>query len=124
MTRARPLRPTSRLPLLVVAAFALALASATLAGRVPAWLWPVHVVASLVTLAAHALDKAAARRGARRTPERTLHALALAGGWPGALLAQPLLRHKTAKRPFLLVGWGVVALHLSALAAICLRPLA
>ena len=124
MTRARPVRPTSRLPLLVVAAFALALAAATLAGRVPAWLSPVYVVASLATLAAHGLDKSAARRGARRTPERTLHALALAGGWPGALLAQPLLRHKTSKPSFLAVGWGVAALHLAAFTLICLRPLA
>ena len=40
------------------------------------------------TFFTYALDKSAARQNACRTPERTLHFLALAGGWPGALLAR------------------------------------
>lgn len=60
---------------------------------------------SLFTLLAYALDKSAAVAGRWRTPERTLHALSLAGGWPGALLAQQLLRHKTRKQPFAAVFW-------------------
>ncbi len=39
-------------------------------------------------------------KGTWRTQESTLHLLALAGGWPGALVAQQQLRHKSRKRSF------------------------
>lgn len=38
-----------------------------------------------------------AERGRWRTPENTLHVAELLGGWPGALVAQQLFRHKTRK---------------------------
>lgn len=63
----------------------------------------VVAVLSVVTLLAYAADKSAARKGTWRTPEKTLHILALAGGWPGALLGQQWFRHKTQKTSFLLV---------------------
>ncbi len=66
---------------------------------------------SLVTYAVYAADKAAARRRRCRVPERTLHLLALLGGWPGALLAQRRLRHKTSKSGFRLVLRLTVLLH-------------
>lgn len=66
---------------------------------------------SLVTYTVYALDKSAARRRRHRVPERTLHLLALFGGWPGALLAQQRLRHKTRKAAFRAVFWLTVLLN-------------
>lgn len=56
-------------------------------------------------------DKARARRGGRRVPERTLLFAALWGG-VGAWLACGLLRHKTRKEPFRTLLGLVAALHL------------
>ena len=83
------------------------------------WAAALYLCASAVTFAVYAADKWAARRQARRTPERTLHLLALGGGWPGAWLAQRLLRHKSSKGAFLRWFWCTVALNLAFLAMLC-----
>ena len=44
-------------------------------------------------------------------PEAYVHALELAGGWPGALLAQQGFRHKTRKVSYQALFWLIVALH-------------
>jgi uncharacterized membrane protein YsdA (DUF1294 family) len=72
-------------------------------------------VMSVVAYVAYARDKSAARRFRRRTPERTLHLMALLGGWPGALLAQRRLRHKSSKPSFLASFWLTVVLNLALL---------
>lgn len=77
-----------------------------------------YLAVSAVTFVAYVSDKHAARRGGRRTPERHLHLLSLAGGWPGALLAQQLARHKTAKASFLFVFWWTVALNVAGFVAL------
>lgn len=74
----------------------------------------VYLVLSLVAFFAYALDKSAAVSGRWRTPEQTLHLLALAGGWPGALVAQQLLRHKTSKQSFIYVFWLTVFINVAA----------
>jgi len=53
-----------------------------------------------------AFSKSAARKGAWRTQESTLHLLSLVGGWPGALVAQQKLRHKSKKQSFRFVFCG------------------
>lgn len=72
---------------------------------------------SAVTFVMYWHDKHAAQRGAWRTSESTLHALSLAGGWPGAWFAQQLLRHKSSKAEFRGVYWVTVTLHCAALLA-------
>jgi uncharacterized membrane protein YsdA (DUF1294 family) len=64
---------------------------------------------SVLALVLYGRDKAAAGSGRWRTPESTLHVVALFGGWPGALLAQRIYRHKTRKQPFRTVFWYTVA---------------
>ena len=78
--------------------------------------WPVtvYLAVSLVTLLVYGWDKRRAGKGGRRVPESTLHLLALFGGWPGALVARPLFRHKTKKQPFSAIFWVIGALHVAA----------
>ncbi|MFB0985385.1 MAG: DUF1294 domain-containing protein [Phycisphaerales bacterium] len=84
----------------------------SVAGWVLIWM----AFASIVTLLAHARDKSAARKGRRRTPERTLHLLEIVGGWPGAIIAMFLFHHKIRKPSYFLVtglivaGWVAVAI--------------
>ena len=78
-----------------------------LTGSVSFWLRGI----SLVPLTAYAIvsavafflywrDKSKAQTDSWRTPENLLHAVELAGGWPGALLAQQVFRHKTTSFRF------------------------
>ncbi len=71
--------------------------------------------ASLITFISYAYDKFKAQRNGWRTPENTLHVLALLGGWPGAAIAQQTLRHKSQKQKFRFVFWLTVITNCAAL---------
>ncbi len=66
---------------------------------------------SLLSFAAYAIDKSAARKGTWRISENNLHVLDFLGGWPGGFLAQRLLRHKISKPSFQRIYWVTVVLH-------------
>lgn len=68
-------------------------------------------VLTLVTLLGYGWDKLQARRGGRRVPERTLHALALLGGLAGAWIGMRVFRHKTQKPIFSVVLALAALLH-------------
>jgi uncharacterized membrane protein YsdA (DUF1294 family)/cold shock CspA family protein len=70
---------------------------------------------SIATFIIYAWDKFQAQRGGWRTSEGTLHMLSLAGGWPGAAIAQQLLRHKSSKKQFRIGFWLTVGVNLAAL---------
>jgi uncharacterized membrane protein YsdA (DUF1294 family)/cold shock CspA family protein len=78
----------------------------------------VYAVMSAVAFLAYAIDKSAAVHRRWRIKESTLLGLGLACGWPGALLAQQLFRHKTAKSSFVFAFWITVFLNAAALLAI------
>jgi uncharacterized membrane protein YsdA (DUF1294 family) len=71
----------------------------------------IYLIASVITFLVYAQDKSAARHNRWRTKESTLHSLALTGGWPGALLAQKVLRHKSSKVAFQRVFWVTVVVN-------------
>lgn len=80
----------------------------------PLWLIPAYLGLSVFTFLIYAWDKRAARKGAWRTSEKTLHLLSLFGGWPGALFAQNKLRHKSKKQPFKAILWIMITINCSA----------
>lgn len=111
LLKASGMRPWS---LLLLACFVLLMAAGLDLGDLSWWVAVLYGLASVVAFMAYAADKNAARAGMRRTPENTLHLLSLMGGWPGALVAQQVFRHKTAKTSFRIVYWLTVLLNLGA----------
>jgi uncharacterized membrane protein YsdA (DUF1294 family)/cold shock CspA family protein len=82
----------------------------------PAAVMALSALASVAAFALYRADKSAATRGAWRVSESTLQFVSLLGGWPGALLAQRVYRHKTRKQPFQAVFWAAALVNCVALA--------
>ena len=91
--------------------FLLLVAASVAVGRLPPEILLLYMGASLVTYFMYFWDKSAARTGAWRTQEITLHLLSLLGGWPGALIAQQTLRHKSRKASFRAVFWMTLVMN-------------
>ena len=86
------------------------------------WPWPVavyYVAISGVTYLVYWWDKRRATQGGWRVAENTLHLLSASGGWPGALLAQQWLRHKSSKTSFQLQFWLMVLINVAAVLWLC-----
>ena len=88
---------------------------------------PVSILAayggvSLVLFVMVWIDKRAAQRGAQRTAEKTLHLFELCCGWPGALMAQQVFRHKTRKGSYQFVFWLAVLCNMGALGWLLVAP--
>lgn len=122
----RPVRPPppkpnfayqffSRAPrLLVIPAFVfIAMAVAMTTDVSPAW-FIVYGVASIACFIGYALDKRAAEHKQWRVSETILLMVGLVGGWPGAIVAQELFRHKTKKVYFRTLFWMSVAINMAA----------
>lgn len=110
----RPPRTKRRSPawaILGAVIFFSAAGAAVLVANLPPAILLIYLAASVVTFIAYAIDKSAARKGRWRTQEGTLHLLAVIGGWPGALVAQSVLRHKSSKQPFRVIFWLTVILN-------------
>jgi len=71
----------------------------------------IYVVMSGIAFAVYWADKRRAGRGAWRVSEGALHGLELLGGWPGALAAQRVFRHKWRKGRYMAVFWAIVGAH-------------
>ena len=66
-----------------------------------------------MTFTVYGVDKAKARRGVWRVPEKTLFLLPLLGGSVGALLGMLVFRHKTKHWYFV---WGIPLILLAQIA--------
>ena len=104
-------------PRLKAVVFAL-LCTAPLLGSVLVWLrgetfipLAAYGVVSVIAFLLYWSDKRKAQTNSWRTPENILHAVELAGGWPGALIAQQVFRHKTRKVSYQVLFWVIVLLH-------------
>ncbi|MNL07288.1 hypothetical protein D3C87_1279600 [compost metagenome] len=89
-----------------------------LSGSMTMWLGGIsrvplaaYGIVSVLAFLLYWSDKRKARLDRWRIPENVLHAVELAGGWPGALLAQQVFRHKTRKLSFQVLFWVIVLLH-------------
>jgi uncharacterized membrane protein YsdA (DUF1294 family)/cold shock CspA family protein len=102
----------------ITIAFLLLLAILVRAGRLPAPVLGACLGMSMLAYLMYRSDKQAARTGAWRTSEQSLLLIGLAGGWPGALLAQRVYRHKSTKPSFQAAYWGTVTLNCIVLAAL------
>jgi uncharacterized membrane protein YsdA (DUF1294 family)/cold shock CspA family protein len=96
--------------------FLISLAAAAAWRQWPLWVPILYVAMSGLTYLWYWHDKSAAQYKRGRTPEKHLHMLALLCGWPGALLAQSILRHKNRKAPFQRVFWLTVVINVTVLA--------
>ncbi|MGH8107709.1 MAG: DUF1294 domain-containing protein [Arenimonas sp.] len=88
----------------------------TMVGKLPYNVSGLYGTASLITFVAYGFDKLAARNNRSRIPESTLHVFGLVGGWPGAVLAQKMFRHKSKKQSFQTVFWVTVFINCCAFA--------
>ncbi len=104
--------------LLILPGFVILYGLVALGWSVSPWVAAIYVLASLCAFFAYAFDKDSAAQRRWRTPESTLHLFALACGWPGALLAQQLLRHKTSKASFVSAFWATVIVNIVGFVAI------
>lgn len=82
---------------------------------VPLWIAALAGL-NVATAYLYAYDKGAAGTERRRVPEALLHLHALLGGSPAALVSQAVFRHKTVKRGFRPITWGILVLQAAALA--------
>jgi uncharacterized membrane protein YsdA (DUF1294 family)/cold shock CspA family protein len=105
-----------RLAIATALAFFLVLVGLLVLDELPLTLVAAYGLFSGVAFLMYRADKSAAQQGRWRTPESTLHGIALIGGWPGALVARKLFRHKTTKQPFRTVFWFTVIANCVALA--------
>jgi uncharacterized membrane protein YsdA (DUF1294 family) len=96
---------------IILNVFIISLVGSYYLGQTPPLILSLTILFSALTFAAYLKDKKAAKAGKWRVSENTLHLLALLCGWPGAIIAQQWLRHKTKKVSFKIVFWLTVLIN-------------
>lgn len=117
----RIVRPDIAVPIAFAVSFLVTLVALAAGGWLGLSWVALYYSASIITFGVYAWDKTVAQNGGRRIRESTLHLMSLVGGWPGALVAQVLLRHKTRKPSFLIGYWFTVLVNCIALGVIVMK---
>ena len=86
------------------------------AGYLPLLVPLIYFFASLLSFFLYFKDKKAAQNDNWRISENTLQLSSLLCGWPGSIIGQQRLRHKTKKVSFRTSFWAMVIINVSALA--------
>lgn len=102
--------------IIVVAIFLCLLVVSIVLGKIPVHAIFFYLIVSGITFIIYANDKSAAINNRWRTPESTLHLFGMIGGWPGALIAQRMFRHKSKKREFQAIFWITIIINCAILA--------
>ena len=96
---------------LAIAGFAVVCLGVGWYWSLPLWVAGLYLAASLICFVLYLVDKRRARTARRRVSERTLLLWGLVGGWPGAIAAQQIVRHKTQKTSFRRAFWLTVVVN-------------
>ncbi len=96
----------------IIYIFVIILGGSYYLGWIPPLIIVLFIVFSALAYERYAKDKKAAQKGEWRVPEKTLHFLSLLCGWPGAIIAQQRLRHKTKKVNFRVVFWLTMLINI------------
>jgi uncharacterized membrane protein YsdA (DUF1294 family)/cold shock CspA family protein len=97
--------------MVVSAAFFSVLGTSVVMGILPPGLISICMIMSGIAFMTYWYDKSASRTGGWRTRESTLHVLGILGGWPGALVAMQVFRHKSSKQSFRSTFWTTVLMN-------------
>ena len=100
--------------LLAILGFAVIFGLIEIKWHVPQWIALLYLGTSLISIIVYAPDKAAAIAKRWRVSEQTLLLLGLVGGWPGAIVAQQVFRHKSNKPSFRSTFWPSVVVNIVA----------
>lgn len=111
----KQVRYISKFPIYLSVIFIILIIAGYFLDQLPKKVVVIYLVISVITFLAYASDKSKAQQGRWRTQEKTLHLLALMGGWPGAAIAQQVLRHKSKKIKFRITFWFTVVVNITVL---------
>lgn len=111
----RKSEPGLRAAMLVSLAFLIAILVFGFMRLIPWAIVGLYFAASVIAFFMYWRDKSAAQEGRWRTKESSLLLCGLIGGWPGALIAQQVFRHKSSKIKFQICFWSTVAINCAGL---------
>lgn len=74
-------------------------------------IFSIYLFMSLVCFILFFIDKKRSETNGWRIREYYLHLVELLGGWPGALLGQKFIRHKTKKISYRIILWLIILVH-------------
>ena len=104
------MRSTSNQSIIIAATITMIVSLSLWLGGLSGWL-AYLVSINIVCFGFYGEDKWCAIKQKPRTPEGTLHIMALTGGVLGAKLGQKVFRHKTLKGSFQRIFWFIVFLQ-------------